>query len=216
MRVLLLDHFPLDASPSGRHVRALARALLEAGHEPRVLTASFGVEEPEEPFAVRTVQCGGGQGPDGLAFDLPAFAPARGGVSFLDLTVEQIAAYREAFRRRLDLEIADFDPQMIHAQYVWLGGQLALESGAPYVLTAWGPEFDCAAADPRYQPLVDQAAENAGRILAVDEALVVRLGARFEGAADRILCAGPRLVERTAGHELPALYRTVLEERFGV
>jgi hypothetical protein len=111
--------------------------------------------------------------------------------------------------------MAEFDPQMIHAQYVWLGGQLALESGAPYVLTAWGPEFDCAAADERYQPLLDQAAENASRILAVDQALARRLAARYESVADRVVCAPPSQFERGAERDLPALYAAVLRERFG-
>jgi hypothetical protein len=214
MRVLLIDHLPLASSPSGRHLRALAAVLQAAGHEPRALTVAGGAESAE-PFPVRTMKCGERMLHADFACDLPTFAPPAGQTSFADLTIFQIADYREAFRRLLDIEMAEFNPQVIHAQHVWLGGQLALESGAPYVLTAWGPELDCAADDPRYQPLLDQAAENASRILAVDALVARRLGARFESAAERVLCAGPSDVESGVGFDLPALYETILNERFG-
>ena len=41
----------------------------------------------------------------------------------------------------LDAQIDRFDPHVIHAQHIWVQGQLALETGVPYVLNAWGPEL---------------------------------------------------------------------------
>ncbi len=144
MRVLLLDHFPLASSPSGRHLREIADLLQARGHEPRALVV--GPEpQPREAFDLRVMTCGaGGQGAAGavepdVPFALPGFTATAGQRLFEDLSESELADYREALRRRLDEEMADFDPQLIHAQYVWLGGQLALESARALCAHGLGP-----------------------------------------------------------------------------
>lgn len=206
MRVLLLSHFPLNQSESGDHARRIATALQAAGHEPRVLVAAE-TTPIQMPFPVAAVE--------GTGIGTPSFSSPDGGVTFGDLSDAELSDYREAVRRRLDVEIAEFDPQVIHAQHVWISGQLALESGAPYVLTAWGAELEAATADPRYRPLADQAAENASRILAVDRSVQGRLCDRYESIADRIECVSPAAVETGGGFDLVALYELILRERFG-
>ena len=172
------------------------------------------------PFPLNFVRFQRGDSAADAAFPLPWFSAPRGGMAFSDLSDAEIGAYREAMRRRLDVEVAEFNPQVIHAQHVWLSGQLALESGVPYVLTAWQAELDAAASDRRYQPLADQAAENASRILAVDRVVLQRLRDRYEGVSDRIECVPPMVVESGigsdgAGFDLVGLYELILRERFG-
>ena len=71
-----------------------------------------------------------------LPFDPPGFGTPAGGQGFADLSDEQLHRLRDTLRQALDQEIADFDPQIVHGQHVWMLGHLALESGVPYVLTA--------------------------------------------------------------------------------
>ena len=54
----------------------------------------------------------------------------------------QISRYRDAWRRRLDREVDRFNPHVIHAGHLWWDAQLALETGVPYVVSAWSARAD--------------------------------------------------------------------------
>lgn len=225
MRVLLTHHFPLTQSETGPLVAGWAAALESAGHEVRLLVVDdqhrFG-----EQLRIERVVCGEDPNAD-LTFALPTFGGwvSDGQMAFASLGDAQLAQYRERLRRRLDAQILRFDPHVIHAQHVWLLGQLALETGVPYLLNAWGPELDDSQSDERFRPLAEQAAENAGRILAVDAATSHRLGTLFPGAAERTILMADALrspdfgaseaANAAVAETLTSLYRTVLEERFG-
>lgn len=226
MRILLTHHAPLRQSPIGWLVWQWAQGLVSAGDEVHLLVADeehrFG-----EPLEVERVVCGDDPNAD-LKFKLPRFSSeytAGGRPSFADLTDGELARYRDCLRRRLDTEILRFDPHVIHAQHLWVLGQLALESGVPYVLNAWDDELIDYRQDARYQPLAEQAAENASRILVATSATQQRVESMFELAADRTLLmpppwlldgpAGEDASRHAAGTQLHALYQTVLSERFG-
>jgi hypothetical protein len=217
MRVLLTDHFPLSASSSGKHCRLLAAGLQQAGHEVRVITVADG-PQPVESFPLRVVVCRADARQAALPFTLPGFtlaAPA--GVLFADLTDEQLAAYREELRRQIDVEIAQFNPHVMHSQHVWIEGQLALETGVPYVLTAWGAELACLESDPRYRTLAEQAAENASRIVVGQESLASRLAATFDSISERVLVV-PEIATTqgsSASERMADIYRAVFQQRFG-
>ena len=154
-----------------------------------------------EPFPVDRVTCSASDSTAELHFPLPRFDVADGatdGVAFSQLSDGQLSEYRENLRRRLDGQIDRFNPHVLHAQHVWLEGQLALETGVPYVLNAWHDELAGPAADARFQDLVAQAAENANRILVPDEAVRSRVAAAFDGAADRTMIM-PRKLHAGAG-----------------
>ena len=109
---------------------------------------------------------------------------------------------------------------MIHCDHVWLWGQLALESGVPYVLDAHDEEL-AAVHDARFHHLAQQAAENAGCILAASDQMAGRLQALFTGLEDRITvltrdaaATSPRHIEEFAAR-LIGIYERVLHDRFG-
>jgi hypothetical protein len=178
-----------------------------------------------ERLPVERVVCGNDPNAD-LKFALPRFSDeesATGRPAFAELSDGQIARYRDCLRRRLDNLIVRFDPHVIHVQHIWILGQLALESGVPYILNAWHSELDEYARDARYQPLVEQAAENASRILVVDEATKRRVEALFETTTDRIVVMPLQTSDQgqdpaaqvATGQNLHAIYQAVLTERFG-
>lgn len=215
MRVLLTAHFPPVATAAEQHCRQLAAGLLERGHDVRLLVAT---DRPlaGEPCPIRVVLCRPGDPQADLPFPLPSFAAGSfPGTTFGELSSQQLADYREHFRQQLDQEIVDFDPQLLHAQHIWLEGQLALESGVPYVLTAWDEELDWWP-DPRYYSLVEQTAENASRIVVATEALAERIASRAEALKERLV-----VVEEVAssdphaiGRRMEELYRAAFRERF--
>ncbi len=225
MRILLTHHAPLQQSPAGKLVSQWASALQALGNDVRLLVADnqhrFGEFLPTE-----RVVCGSDPNAD-LLFGLPRFTDedgSSGRPTFAELSDAQLVRYRDCLRRRLDNQIMHFDPHVIHVQHIWILGQLALESGVPYVLNAWNAELNDFELDPRYQPLAEQAAENASRILVGDEATRLRVKTRFETAADRIVVLSvPGPFEQgldyvspvDIGDQLQNLYQTLLTERFG-
>jgi hypothetical protein len=228
MRVLLMNHASLAQSEGGRLVRKWALALAAAGHDPRILLVDDGpaIEDATEGVLVERVICRADDGTADLPFDLPRFvAPVDVQVqhTFGTLSDQQLTQYRDRLRRRLDSLIDRFDPHVLHAQHIWVLGQLSLESGVPYVLNAWPEELAEYQRDPRYRALADQAAENAGRILVPDEALSRQVVERFESAADRVMVMPSELVrdsaepaeQAQASETLLAVYQSVLDERFG-
>ncbi len=62
---------------------------------------------------------------------------------------------------------------------------------------------------------MDQAAENASRILAVSDRVARRLTTRFDTLADRVLTAPPEKIENGASLDLVSLYDHMLRERYG-
>ncbi len=123
-----------------------------------------------------------------------------------------MARYREAIRRVLDRQVDAFDPHLIHVDYVWLLGQLVLETGVPYVARLWGPELTSCQDQSRIRELVQQTAENAGRLLVTDDVQAAAASAAFELGRDRMVVLPP---SPATAEPLVALYRTVLAERFG-
>ena len=213
MRILLTHHFPLEQGPVGQYVADLAQALQANEHEVRVI--AIGGRQVREGLTVRTLACSTANSRSALPFDVPWFGvEPEGDLTFERLTAEQFNTYRDVLRHELDAEVASFDPQIIHAQYVWLWGQLALETGVPYVLTAWSPEFVSRARDDRYRPLADQAAENAGRIFVPDEHVRREVLDSFDDVALRTVLLANKvdsgLVAALVNH-----YLAVLDERFG-
>jgi hypothetical protein len=227
MRILFMHHFPLGLGEAGQLVQQWARALVAAGHEARLLIIDDQTLGNESP-AVDRIVCRAGDLKADLSFELPRFGTPQGDrqqSAFTTLSDRQLAQYRDQVRRRLDAEIDRFDPHVIHAQHIWVQGQLALETGVPYVLNGWGPELIDYERDERYRSLADQAAENAGRILVPHESILRRVAETFPIAADRVLVMSAELnlgdgpvtssEGAAASEQLIAIYRSVLEERFG-
>lgn len=207
MRVLLTSHQPFHQGIGGANVYRLFERLAAAGHEVRVLLAGA---VPSTVSAARTMVCA----PDASAADYPhelptLYAEPFDRRSFASLDDELLGAYREALRCGLDEEIASFDPHIIHVQHLWIDGHLALESGAPYVASAYPHELVAADADSRLQRYVCETAENAGRILVGDTRLERQLEQRFEISPDRFAPSDIPI------DDLVSLYRRVSEARFG-
>ena len=223
MRILMMHHFPLAQSEAGRLAWRWARALDAAGHNVQLLIVDKHRRE-SEPLAVERVICRDGDIAADLPFAPPQFSTADGSkpqLTFGALSDSQLAGYREQVRRRLDSIIDRFDPHLIHAQHIWIQGQLGLETGVPYVLNAWNAELIDYESQPRYRALADQAAENAGRILVPDDGLLRRVVAMFDVARERMLVMPAELMpsepadSSATSNRLLEIYQAVLDERFG-
>ena len=184
MRILLTSHFPLARLGSGSFVRDLGLGLVKAGNQVECLCTGT-QHTTAEHFPVETLICSSDDGSADLPFDSPDFLHrGTSKLTFSQLADDQISQYREVFRRRLDLLVDDFNPDVIHGQHIGLQGELILETGVPYVLTAHWSELVTFDEDSRIRSLAVQAAENAGRILVGSEWLRDRWQETLDEPAD--------------------------------
>jgi hypothetical protein len=80
------------------------------------------------------------------------------------LEVRGTGELRERLRRELDLAVAEFNPDLIHGEGLTFWGQLASETGVPYVATLVAADLEHAEGT-RLRELAEQGAENARCVL---------------------------------------------------
>jgi glycosyltransferase involved in cell wall biosynthesis len=230
LRVLLVNHFPLEGSGSGTYVRSVAADLVRRGHRVRVVAPDH--EPPSGyPFEVDTIRFRpeGAVAPrrearDGsLPFDFPCFTThPRSRRTFESLSDEELAAYRSAFRDAIHRAIDGLAPDVVHGQHLWIASAIAGESSVPLVATSHGTDLIGLDRDPRGLEDARRAAKAARRILAVStwvaRAVVERLSADprnvrvvWNGIDPAVFRVVP--VDRAdllRRHGLPAHYRRVV------
>lgn len=145
MRVLLPNHFPLEGSGSGIYTQNVAREITNKGHEALVVTPAHD-EQEGFPFEVRTILFA----PDGvediskrrLPFNFPCFTThPLSTTTFADLDDSQRHAYVQAFQAAIDSAVLDWNPEVTHAQHLWVTGYAAHKAEIPYVVTAHGTDL---------------------------------------------------------------------------
>ena len=150
MRILMINHFPLEGSGSGTYTKNLAMQLVECGYEVCVVAPENTLDFPQYKgvrihpvyFTPENPVDNPPSPQQALPFNFPCFTthPAST-VAFSDLDDQQLAAYTSAFRAALEEEIEQFTPDIIHGQHVWILPALAADLGVPLVLTAHGTDL---------------------------------------------------------------------------
>jgi len=116
-----------------------------------------------------------------------------------------IGALRERLRRKLDQTVDSFDPDLIHAEGLTFWGQLASETGVPYVVTLVADDLRHAEGS-RLRELAEQGAENARRVI---------VPAELEAASKRLLGGLENVVTAPWWPDdlapLAAIYRAAIE-----
>jgi len=194
MRILMINHFPLEGSGSGTYTKNLATQLVKLGHEVCVIlpvnttdiTQYEGVRlhpvyftNPDYPDATH---------PDALPFNFPCFTTHPVSVvAFEDLIERETEAYLAAFKQAIDEEVRDFSPDVIHGQHVWALPSLAVDCGVPIVLTAHGTDLMGYDKWPEMRHYAETAMEAACKVICIsadNEALVREI---FPQYADKIV-----------------------------
>lgn len=148
MRILIINHFPLSGSGSGVYTANLANALHRQGHEVAVVFPENRAEYERfdgielYPVFFRDRDEIEGQ----LDFNFPCFTTHPRSVhAFSAMTEAERAEYEEAFEQKIRQAIEEFNPDVIHAQHIWvlagIGAKLAKEKGLPLVLTCHGTDL---------------------------------------------------------------------------
>lgn len=174
MRILMINHFPLEGSGSGTYTKNLATQLVKLGHEVCVILPVNTVDIPQyEGVRLHPVFFTNPDDPTAtdagaLPFNFPCFTTHPVSVmAFEDLTDEQMEAYLAAFKQAIDEEVRDFAPDIVHGQHVWALPSLAADCGVPLVLTAHGTDLMGYDKWPEMRHFADTAMEACKKVICI-------------------------------------------------
>lgn len=174
MKVLIPNHFPLQGSGSGIYTLNVARELLRAGHQVMVIVPEHCVIDGY-PFQVQTIIFSDGQSEDPeLDYNFPCFTThPRSTTTFYELTDAQMQAYVRAWQQAMAEAVAEFQPEVIHANHVWVAAHVAHQTELPYVITCHGTDLMGFSRGPRYREMALTAAAHAQGIVAISRQVAV-------------------------------------------
>lgn len=171
MRVLLMNHFPLQGSGSGVYTVNIARALVRKGHEVCIIMPENEVLAELDVDGIRLHpvyfdSCSA----DALDFDFPCFTThPRSVMTFYELDNAQVAAYEGVFRAAIEDEIAAFDPDVIHCGHIWLQASYAADYGIPLINTAHGTDLIGFQKSERFREQARKAFDTADAIITISK-----------------------------------------------
>jgi glycosyltransferase involved in cell wall biosynthesis len=141
MRIHQMLIFPLHGSGSGVYADRLATFLARRGHEASVLCCDH--EPPRKSYPAEAILFSSGRNRVfDLSFNFPAFTshPLSTATTFGNLTTAQKQAYLRVFREKIQLAIACFKPDIVHAHHGWVIGAVLADMPTPYIISLHGTE----------------------------------------------------------------------------
>lgn len=190
MRVLLVNHFPLQGSGSGVYVANIAKSLTKKGHETCIITpentsdfANLKDIKLHPVFFKHEEEIEGQQD-----FNFACFDPhPRSSLLFNDMTDLQLKQYKEAFRKAIEKEISEFKPDIIHAQHIWLISNIALDYNIPVVITSHGSDIMGYEAWPKFRDMMNEVARKCKKIIAISNHSKDVITNIFEGDKEKVI-----------------------------
>ena len=199
MKILMINHFPLEGSGSGTYTKNLATSLVKKGHEVTIIVPENIVDYPELPgVKIRpvfftavgdTVGIKDYNAPEGaLPFNIPCFTShPRSTAVFGDLSEEEMELYKEAFTRAIREEVEAGRPDIIHGQHVWILPSLAVGMEVPIVLTAHGTDLMGCRKWPGLKHYAEEVMEAAQHVISISNDNCELLKEEFPGCDDKIV-----------------------------
>ena len=169
MRILLINHFPLQGSGSGIYTMNIARELQKKGDKVFVIDIDNLLDTTDYGFQRKTILCHKFENPAAdLDFNFPCFTThPRSLQTFYDLDETEISQYVATFSRITKQVCKKFKPDLIHAQHLWITPYVAAQTGLPYVITAHGTDLMGFRLDSRYHKYALPGAQKAAKIITI-------------------------------------------------
>ena len=168
MKVLLVNHFPLQGSGSGIYTMNIAKELANQGNEIFVIDIDNQLDTNNYNFERFTIMCDKSKNPDAkLSFNFPCFTThPRSSLTFYDLNETQIQEYINVYMQSVSSVISKFKPDVIHAQHLWLAPYVASKMNKPYIITAHGTDLMGFKKDERFRKYALEASQKAAYVIA--------------------------------------------------
>lgn len=168
MRILLINHFPLEGSGSGIYTQNVADVLLKLGHEVVVIAPDH-KQVINKDYQVRSIIFYNGVNKNfHLPFNFPCFTTHPfSNTTFYELTDTQISDYTNTFLDFIYKAKEDFNPDIIHAQHLWVSSYCAKKTGIPFCTTCHGTDLIGFRKGKRYRNMTIDAVKSASFIIAI-------------------------------------------------
>ena len=169
MKVLLINHFPLQGSGSGIYTLNIAEELLKRGNEVFVLDVDNRIDDVSYGFMHKSILFKPAKNAE-INYNFPCFTThPRSNNTFYNLTNDEMKKYIDTMVATTK-EIAEkFKPDIIHAQHLWIAPYAAYKSGVPYVITAHGTDLMGFKKDKRYRSYAVEGAKNSRGIITISK-----------------------------------------------
>jgi len=170
LKVLLVNHFPLEGSGSGIYTKNLAMQLVKKGHEVCVIAPDHQVV-PMKDYEIRTIVFSDGKNCCyDLDFNFPCFTThPKSYLTFYELSEFQINKYISVFEKEIKEAVNQFMPDIIHCQHLWIAPYCASKLNVPYVVTAHGTDIKGFCRDERYHKYALEGAKKAAAVITISK-----------------------------------------------
>jgi len=170
MKILIINHFPLEGSGSGVYTKNLAKELTKIGHSVEVIFPE-NQTVPMEIFEIRPIMFRNNSNNNyEVDFNFPCFTShPRSNNTFYELTEKQMNTYIDIMVRVTVEEAENFKPDIIHAQHLWIAPYAAYKTGIPYVVTAHGTDLKGFIEDKRYHPYALEGTQHAHKVITISK-----------------------------------------------
>ena len=171
MKVLLINHFPLEGSGSGTYTASIAHYLVKNGHETCIILPENTVPEQLPGQKLYPVYFRGATPlPGALPYNFPCFTThPRSNLAYADLSDSEFALFLGAFDKAIADIMQNFKPDIIHAQHIWCLAYLATQYATPLVITTHGTDLLGYEKWPRFRSYADTAVTKCARLIAISQ-----------------------------------------------
>jgi len=159
MKVLLINHFPLEGSGSGVYTKNIAQRLIDKGHQVKAVVVDNEINNNYQ-FPIETI----------IDYNFPCFTThPKSNNQFYKLTRQEMNDYLNEFIKVIKTESEKFEPDIIHCQHLWVAPYAALQTDIPYVITAHGTDIKGYKKDKRYRQIALKGAAGAEKIITISD-----------------------------------------------
>lgn len=160
MKLLLINHFPLEGSGSGIYTKNIASKMMDKGFEVKVIVVDNKKINDKYRFQVTTI----------FYPQFPCFTThPKSNKTFYDFSREEMNEYFNVFRNTIKDEIDIFKPDLIHCQHLWIAPFAVRNLDIPYLVTSHGTDIKGFVKDKRYHHAALKGAQKAYKIIAVSK-----------------------------------------------
>lgn len=190
MKILLINHFPLEGSGSGVYVANIAQNLVKRGHDVCIIMPENTTKIKEVAnVKIHPVYFKGQEAIEGqVNFNFPCMDPhPRSGFLFEDMTNLQVEQYENAFKKAIEQEMIEFNPDIIHAQHIWIISSILKEYNKPIIITSHGSDIMGYNESDKYHIHAKRAAKDCKKIVTISNHNKEEVSTIFEEHKHKII-----------------------------